>query len=140
LSSAHWWLLWTFMMLSLPKYASKEMKARHISEQTVYAFCLVMDNQLVKWVNIATAHAVVSACHLSRANTRISLTVVSDELIGVGLSDRISLYPLKLKLKLIYDRQSVGQSVLVSGAHLGPAANFSFSLKFPSYIYVFVIL
>jgi hypothetical protein len=37
-----------------------------------------------------------------------------------------------LKLKLIYDRQSVSQSVLVSGAHLGPATNFSFSLKFPS--------
>jgi hypothetical protein len=38
---------------------------------------------------------------------------------------------LKLKLKLIYDRQSVGQSVLVSGAHLGPVTNFPFSLKFP---------
>jgi hypothetical protein len=37
---------------------------------------------------------------------------------------------LQLKLKLIYDRQSVGQSVLVSGAHLGPVTNFSFSLKF----------
>jgi hypothetical protein len=37
-----------------------------------------------------------------------------------------------LKLKLIYDRQPVGLSVLVSGAHLGPATNFSFSLKFPS--------
>jgi hypothetical protein len=36
----------------------------------------------------------------------------------------------KLKIKLIYDRQSVGQSVLVSGTHLGPATNFSFSLKF----------
>jgi hypothetical protein len=36
----------------------------------------------------------------------------------------------KLKLKLIYDQQSVGQSVLVSGTHLGPATNFSFSLKF----------
>jgi hypothetical protein len=35
-----------------------------------------------------------------------------------------------LKLKLNYDRQSVGQSVLVSGAHLGPATNFTFSLKF----------
>jgi hypothetical protein len=31
---------------------------------------------------------------------------------------------------LYYDRQSVGQSVLVSGAHLGPAINFSFSFKF----------
>jgi hypothetical protein len=37
---------------------------------------------------------------------------------------------LKLKLKLNYDRQSVGQSVLVSGIHLGPATNFSFFLKF----------
>jgi hypothetical protein len=34
------------------------------------------------------------------------------------------LLKLKLKLKLIYDRKSVGQSVLVSGTHLGPATNF----------------
>jgi hypothetical protein len=32
----------------------------------------------------------------------------------------------ELKLKLIYDRQSVGQSVLVSGTHLEPVTNFSF--------------
>jgi hypothetical protein len=38
---------------------------------------------------------------------------------------------LKLQLQLIYDRQSVGQSVLVSGAHLGPVTNFSFAMKFP---------
>jgi hypothetical protein len=31
---------------------------------------------------------------------------------------------MKLKLKLIYDRQSVGQSGLVSGAHLGAVTNF----------------
>jgi hypothetical protein len=37
---------------------------------------------------------------------------------------------LRLKLKLICDRQSVGQSVLVSGAHLGPVTNFSFAMKF----------
>jgi hypothetical protein len=37
-----------------------------------------------------------------------------------------NLYLLKLKLKLIYDRQSV----LVSGTHLGPVTNFCFSLKF----------
>jgi hypothetical protein len=36
----------------------------------------------------------------------------------------------KLKLKLNYEAQSVGQSVLVSDSHLGPATNFSFSLKF----------
>jgi hypothetical protein len=33
---------------------------------------------------------------------------------------------------LIYDRRSVGQSVLMSRAHLGPATNFSFSLNFSS--------
>jgi hypothetical protein len=36
---------------------------------------------------------------------------------------------LQLQLQLIYDQQSVGQSVLVSGARLGPVTNFSFSLK-----------
>jgi hypothetical protein len=45
-----------------------------------------------------------------------------------------------MKLKLIYDRQSVGQSVLVSDAHLGPVINFSSSSKFPSDSSVFVIL
>jgi hypothetical protein len=45
-----------------------------------------------------------------------------------------------LKLKLIHDRQSVGQSVLVSGAHLGPATYFTFSLKFPLDGCVFFIL
>jgi hypothetical protein len=44
------------------------------------------------------------------------------------------------KKKLIYDRQSVGQSVLVSGAHLGPVTNFSFALKFPVDSCGFVIL
>jgi hypothetical protein len=34
------------------------------------------------------------------------------------------------KSKSHYDRQSVGQSVLVSGAHLGPATNFPSSLSF----------
>jgi hypothetical protein len=47
---------------------------------------------------------------------------------------------LQSKSKSHYDRQSVGQSVLVSGNHLGPVTNFSFSLKFPSDSCVFVIL
>jgi hypothetical protein len=47
---------------------------------------------------------------------------------------------MKLKLKLICDRQSVGQSVLVSGTHLGPVTDFSFSLKFPLDICGFIIL
>jgi hypothetical protein len=34
------------------------------------------------------------------------------------------------KSKSHYDQQLVGQSVLVSGAHLGPATNFSMSLRF----------
>jgi hypothetical protein len=47
---------------------------------------------------------------------------------------------VKLKLKLYYDRQTVGQSVLVSSDHLEPVTNFSFSSKFPSDSCVFVIL
>jgi hypothetical protein len=44
-----------------------------------------------------------------------------------------------MKLKLIYERQSVGQSVLVPVAHLGPVTNFSPSLKFSFDSYGFVI-
>jgi hypothetical protein len=40
-----------------------------------------------------------------------------------------SMSKLKSKSKSHYDRQSVGQSVLESGVHLGPATNFSFSLR-----------
>jgi hypothetical protein len=47
---------------------------------------------------------------------------------------------LKLKMKLNYDRQSVGQSVLVSGVYLGPVANFSFPLIFSLDSCGFVIL
>jgi hypothetical protein len=45
-----------------------------------------------------------------------------------------------LKLKLIYDRQSVCQSVVVSGAHLGPMNSYSFSFKVPLESRGFVIL
>jgi hypothetical protein len=45
-----------------------------------------------------------------------------------------------VKLTLNYDRQSVDQSVLVSGDHLGPLTNFPFSLKFSLDNCEFVIL
>jgi hypothetical protein len=47
---------------------------------------------------------------------------------------------LKLILKLNYDQQLVGESVLVSGTHQGPTTNFSFSLKFSLDSWGFVIL
>jgi hypothetical protein len=37
-------------------------------------------------------------------------------------------WKLKLKFKLIYDRRSVGQSILVSGSHLEPMTRFLFSV------------
>jgi hypothetical protein len=46
----------------------------------------------------------------------------------------------KSKSKSHYERKSVGQSVLVSGAHLGPATNFSISLRFYFRQLLFVIL
>jgi hypothetical protein len=48
--------------------------------------------------------------------------------------------PQGMKLELIHDRQSVGQSVLVSGAHLRPVTNFSFAMKFSVDSCGFVIL
>jgi hypothetical protein len=47
---------------------------------------------------------------------------------------------VKLKLKLNYYRHPDGQSILVSATHLGPATNFSFSLKFSLDSCGFVIL
>jgi hypothetical protein len=44
------------------------------------------------------------------------------------------------KSKSHYDWQSVGQSVLVLGSHLGPATNFSFSWRFSFRQLRFVIL
>jgi hypothetical protein len=61
-------------------------------------------------------------------------------LVMAGCSfERIYHSITKVKVKVIY-RQSVGKSVLVSGAHLGPAINFSFSLRFSLGSCGFVIL
>jgi hypothetical protein len=49
------------------------------------------------------------------------------------------IFKLKLKLKSHCDRPSVGQ-FLVSGTHLGPATNFSLSLKCPLDNCGFIIL
>jgi hypothetical protein len=46
----------------------------------------------------------------------------------------------KSKSKSHYERQSVGQSVLVSSAHLGPATNFSISLRISFRQLLFVML
>jgi hypothetical protein len=43
-------------------------------------------------------------------------------------ADSLLIIMSKSKPKLYYDWLSVGQSVLVSGTHMGPAANFSLSL------------
>jgi hypothetical protein len=41
--------------------------------------------------------------------------------------DQLDHQQLKLELKLIYDRRSVGQSVLVPSSHLEPMTRFLFS-------------
>jgi hypothetical protein len=46
----------------------------------------------------------------------------------------------RAKSKSHYDRQSVGQFVLVPGDHLGPATNFSISLRFSFRQLLFVML
>jgi hypothetical protein len=56
------------------------------------------------------------------------------EYIPVSILNTLAL----LKLKLIYNPQTVDQSVLVSGTHLGPVINFSLSLKFQLRVCYFV--
>jgi hypothetical protein len=76
-------------------------------------------------------HWVCGLCTLSRIlNTR------KHSVLGTG-SVSFFRWGGMLKLKLIYNWQSVGQSVLMSG--LGPVTNFSFSLKFPSESCGFII-
>jgi hypothetical protein len=102
----------------------------------------------VLWYRIQTADVLFSELqncpHPPVTITRITLsifwnflllprTIFSGALPITDYSGALSnncLLLLQLQLQLIYDRQSVGQSVLVSGAHLGPGTNFSFSLKF----------
>jgi hypothetical protein len=57
-----------------------------------------------------------------------------------GVTQPINQPTHEVEVKVNLDRQSVGQSVLVSGAHLGPVTNFSFAMKFPADSCGFVIL
>jgi hypothetical protein len=50
------------------------------------------------------------------------------EVVGLYRNTHVAVLKLKLKLKLIYDRRSVGQSILVSGSHLEPMTRFLFSV------------
>jgi hypothetical protein len=50
-----------------------------------------------------------------------NLDIISEFALGPSKATK----PLKSKSKLYYGRRPVGQSVLVSGTHLGPATNFS---------------
>jgi hypothetical protein len=59
-------------------------------------------------------------------STPLQASVFSSYLLNVLLQ-----LANKNGIKKNYDRQSVGQSVLVSGAHMGPVNNFSFAMKFP---------
>jgi hypothetical protein len=74
---------------------------------------------------------------MNRITIDIANAITSPSLFGI---DHKIAYVSEWVSELIYDRQSVGQSVLVSGTHLGPVTNFSFSLKFLLDIYGFVSL
>jgi hypothetical protein len=95
--------------------------------------------RLAWWnVHICPIHSLTRNSTLGQLESKIPLRWGQRTLIVMTI--RILLVAACLKLKLIYDRQSVGPSVLVSGAHLRPAINFSFSLNFPWDSCEFVIL
>jgi hypothetical protein len=103
--------------------AEQSLLGRNSAEHTTTFYCLIWDSRNLEarspylnplgtgWPSYNTEHWV---------------------LFSTPLTNRRATVMLKLKLKIIYGWQSVGQSVLVSGAHLGPVTNFSFSLKFSS--------
>jgi hypothetical protein len=76
-------------------------------------------------------HGITRNCLSSRQGFKLSTSHVQALTITVSgnLHDEFQVNHV-MRSKVIYDWQSVGQSVLVSGAHLGPVINFSFSLKF----------
>jgi hypothetical protein len=67
-----------------------------------------------------------------------SLTQFSDRCAPWKIANGVENFCFKFKLYC--DRRSVGKSDLVSGTHLGPMTNFSFSLKFSLDSCRFVIL
>jgi hypothetical protein len=69
--------------------------------------------------------------------TQIPLSRLPPDWICLHRSRRRSRHTLKLELS--YDRRPVGQSLLVSGHHLGLTNNFSISLKLTSDICVFLL-
>jgi hypothetical protein len=78
----------------------------------------------------------LSASHLkklSASSIHDSFCLCSDMDIGVICKHFV-------EVQVEVNLRPVGQSVLVSGAHLGPVTNFSFSLKFPLDSCCFIIL
>jgi hypothetical protein len=94
-----------------------------------------MNSYIAKWVLACnTGKAIINKSDLSPF-TKILIIVFQVVIIYHRLPMLGDLYKKWSEVKwsevkLIYDRQSVGQSVLVSGAHLGSATNFSFPWYF----------
>jgi hypothetical protein len=84
-------------------------------------------------------HILLSHLRLSKPRGPGSLTYISQEQGGPVIPPGTGL-ACRSKSKSHYDRQSVGQSVLVSGDHLGPATNFSCSSTFSFRQLRFIIL
>jgi hypothetical protein len=96
------------------------------------------------WARSSHPHLPMNRVVQSYPRTLGSLLVTSSTrtaTYGGGILIRLHMELLaKSKSKSHYDRQIVGQSVLVSGGHLGPATNFSISLRFSFRQLLFVML
>jgi hypothetical protein len=83
----------------------------------------------VAWWRIIYLRAhVLSSCRLSHSSLIASTAWLPGCWPFLTLAKLSVLTAASQKSKLYYDRQSVGQSVLPSDTHLGPATNFSHSL------------
>jgi hypothetical protein len=93
---------------------------------------------------LPTGFHVVKLVHIKpfvcRFILRFDSSGQNDACFFLVLLFRMVISKSKAKSKSHYDRQLVGQSVLVSGAHLGPATNISISLRFSFGQLLFVML
>jgi hypothetical protein len=104
-------MYWNFVAIDgiIKNQLAKPIK---LTSDQIFYFCLILKNMWECIVKTISGGETVSFNFFLMHHL---LTMLSD--------------PPNSKSKLHYNWQLVGQSVLVSGAHLGPATNFSISLK-----------
>jgi hypothetical protein len=113
----------------------------HLGSATNFSFSLKLSLDCCGFVNVAPSLARGRVCNFLLLLVLVSACPLRSEFRGTQDHILLSQFlTLNLKSKSHYCRQSVCQSILLSGAHLEPATNIPFSLRFSFRQLRFVIL